>query len=154
QIVMNLVGNARDAMPDGGQLIIRTELVEVDLAHARREPQARLGQYLCLSVSDTGIGMDGETLGHVFEPVFTTEDVGQGNGLGLATVYGIVAQHGGWVEVQSVLGRGSVFRLYLPGCEEPAERAGERDASAVRGGDETILVVEDEAPVRQIITHA
>lgn len=155
QIVMNLVGNARDAMPGGGRLVIRTEVVEVDFAHAMRHPQAHPGRFIRLSVMDTGTGMSAETMGHIFEPFFTTKEVGKGTGLGLASVYGIVAQHEGWVEVFSELGLGSAFRVYLPCHDSAAEPSASTSAVSeadLRGGDETILVVEDETAVRKVIT--
>ena len=121
QIVMNLVVNARDAMPQGGRLAIGTDFVEIDIAHATRHPQTRLGSFIRLSVADTGCGMSTETLGHIFEPFFTTKEVGRGTGLGLATVYGIVAQHGGWIEVASELGQGTTFQIFLPSSEDSVE---------------------------------
>ena len=153
QIVVNLVVNARDAMPKGGQLTIRTALKNVAPAHLAKHPQATLGDHVCLSLTDTGTGMSPETVNRIFEPFFTTKGVGKGTGLGLATVYGIVAQHEGWIEVASELGKGTTFSIYFPTCaEEPTEI--ENDTStALRGGDETILVVEDEPAVREIMTH-
>jgi PAS domain S-box-containing protein len=153
QIVVNLVVNARDAMPQGGRISLCTEWVEVGHAQASRNPQARAGHHICLSVSDTGTGMSAETLSCIFEPFFTTKEVGKGTGLGLATVYGIVAQHGGWIEVESALGAGSTFKLFLPGTEAPAESPDDLEIAHLRGGDETILVVEDEPAVRKIISH-
>ena len=153
QIVMNLSVNARDAMPRGGRIVIRTEAVEIDVAHGMRHPQAYPGSFLRLSVTDNGTGMTAETLNHIFEPFFTTKEVGKGTGLGLATVYGIVAQHEGWIEVLSELGHGSSFQIYLP-CHDHAPAPSMDDACAdLRGGDETILVVEDEFAVREVITH-
>ena len=152
QILVNLAVNARDAMPHGGQLLIRTESNRLDAAMTQRNPEARPGAFACLSLTDTGSGMDAQTLGRIFEPFFTTKEVGKGTGLGLATVYGIVKQHQGWVEVTSQVGRGSTFKVFLPVNEkaartpvaEPAERNG------MRGGHETILVVEDEPALCQL----
>lgn len=114
QVVVNLCVNARDAMPKGGNLTIHCKGVVFDADAARHNPEARPGQFVCLSVTDTGVGMDEQTLKRVFEPFFTTKGVGKGTGLGLATVYGIVKQHDGWVEVESVLGQGTTFRVLLP----------------------------------------
>ncbi|TAK97870.1 MAG: PAS domain S-box protein, partial [Verrucomicrobia bacterium] len=114
QIVVNLVVNARDAMPKGGIVTIATSLAEVDAAQAQAEPHARPGQFACLTVSDTGCGMDETVLRRIFEPFFTTKDTGKGTGLGLATVYGIVNQHQGWIAVESTVDKGSVFRIFLP----------------------------------------
>jgi PAS domain S-box-containing protein len=152
QIVMNLVVNARDAMPKGGRLALRTDLVEIDIEHATRHPQTRLGTFIRLSVTDTGSGMSTATLSHIFEPFFTTKGVGKGTGLGLATVYGIVAQHGGWIEVASKLSEGTTFRIFLPGSEDSPEPWHDHEPADLRGGDETILVVEDEQAVRDVIT--
>jgi PAS domain S-box-containing protein len=114
QIVMNLAVNARDAMPKGGRLGISTQAAEIDAPYAERTPEARPGNHICLAVEDTGCGMDEATLQRIFEPFFTTKDVGKGTGLGLATVYGIVKQHDGWVQVQSEVGRGTTFRVFFP----------------------------------------
>jgi PAS domain S-box-containing protein len=153
QIVVNLVVNARDAMPHGGRISVRTAWVEVTEAQVARNPDARAGHHICLSVADTGTGMTAETLGRIFEPFFTTKEVGKGTGLGLATVYGIVAQHDGWIEVESELGQGSSFHAYLPGIQEPAELPEDQEIAHLRGGDETILVVEDEPAVREVISR-
>jgi CheY-like chemotaxis protein len=153
QIVMNLVVNARDAMPEGGRLVVRTAVVEIDIEYASRHSQALLGRYVRLSVADTGLGMNPDTLSHIFEPFFTTKEVGKGTGLGLATVYGIVAQQRGWIEVASELGKGTTFDLFLPGSEEGVETLNVPVRADLRGGDETILVVEDERAVRDVITN-
>jgi signal transduction histidine kinase/ActR/RegA family two-component response regulator len=152
QVVMNLAVNARDAMPDGGTLAITIEPMEIDAAHAERHPDARTGYFLRLRVADTGTGMDATTLGRIFEPFFTTKEVGKGTGLGLATVYGIVKQHSGWIEVSSEPGKGTSFDVFFPASGEiaaPAKIEAAPDA-AVTGGDETILIVEDEEILREM----
>ena len=145
QVIMNLCVNARDAMPRGGHITVTTTSVEVNPAQARLHPDAVIGSFVCFSVRDTGSGMNEATLKHIFEPFFTTKEQGKGTGLGLATVYGIVRQHQGWVEVDSILGTGTTFRVYLP-----RSTAAERTISAtettttILQGSETILLVEDE----------
>ena len=153
QVVLNLVVNARDAMPDGGTLTIAASDVHVDAASAAELGALQPGPYVMLSVSDTGIGMDKETRLKIFEPFFTTKAQGQGTGLGLATVYGIVQQSGGAISVDSELGRGTTFTVYLP--RVPGDVPGSRSASVrkVQGGKETILIVEDEAPVLRTSTR-
>jgi CheY-like chemotaxis protein len=149
QVVTNLVVNARDAMPCGGQIELVAQRVEVDAAHVAAHPEARLGTFVCLAVHDTGSGMDEHTRQRIFEPFFTTKEVGKGTGLGLSTVQGIVQQHEGWIEVESVVGQGSTFRVYLPTVEPPQVAAAtEALPESLPGGGETILVVEDEASVR------
>lgn len=151
QVIMNLAVNARDAMPEGGQLAIETGNVTLDAVYARSHPGAVPGPYVVLAVSDTGIGMDAETLSHVFEPFFTTKETGKGTGLGLAMIYGIVKQSGGYVSVDSEPGRGATFRIYLPQVEE-IEAAGGTTAEpdARPRGSETVLLVEDEEGVRDL----
>ena len=149
QVILNLIVNARDAMPGGGQMRVATEHLGLDEAHARLNPEARPGEFVCLSVSDTGTGIAPEVLPRIFEPFFTTKDVGKGTGLGLATVYGIVKQHKGWIEVFSKVGEGSRFKVFLPSIPAPAQPAGASEVGAdVRGGNETILLVEDDHAVR------
>ncbi len=151
QVLMNLVVNARDAMPKGGEITIGTEALEVGLEHAARNAEARVGPHVCLSVSDTGCGIPPEVLPRIFEPFFTTKEAGKGTGLGLATAYGIVKQHQGWIEVQSQLGRGTVFKVFLPAIPQIANPTGPKlDTSLARRGSETILLVEDEAPLRAL----
>jgi PAS domain S-box-containing protein len=151
QILMNLCINARDAMPQGGSLHIETSNAVFDEAYCVTQPFARPGRYSMLSVTDTGTGMDPATLDRIFEPFFTTKELGKGTGLGLAMVYGIVRQHGGFVHVYSELGVGSNFRVYLPISLEAA-RSPERapNTGPVRGGTETILVAEDHEGLREI----
>lgn len=149
QAVLNLVVNARDAMPKGGVLTLATSSAEFDEAGARLHPGRRPGLFVCLTVADTGCGMDDATLVRLFEPFFTTKEPGKGTGLGLATVYGILQQHDGWVEVSSAPGVGSIFRLYLPAIGAPVAAPVSRPAGkSERGGNETILLVEDEPAVR------
>jgi two-component system, cell cycle sensor histidine kinase and response regulator CckA len=151
QVILNLVVNARDAMPNGGKITARTENVEIDEFGAAERPPMSPGSYVRLSVADTGHGMDEKTKTHIFEPFFTTKEIGKGTGLGLATVYGIVKQSGGYIWVESEVGRGSRFEIYLPQvAEKVAHGAGEVKPSAVPRGSETILVVEDESGVRAL----
>ena len=154
QVIMNLAVNARDAMPNGGTLTISTNPVELSDAYVQTHPEARLGSFVCLRVSDTGSGMDSATMARIFEPFFTTKDVGKGTGLGLATVYGIVKQHEGWLEVSSEVGKGSTFNVFFPASSEPMKALPPESpqSAPVRGGHETILVVEDE-PVLRDMAH-
>jgi len=149
QLVMNLCVNARDAMPRGGTLTISARPVTITAHQRKANPGSRASSCVVLTVADTGCGMDEATLSRIFEPFFTTKAAGKGTGLGLATVYGIAKQHGGWVEVQSALGQGSSFDVYLPTAVAPAEPETPAVAEAVRGGCETILLVEDDSVVRQ-----
>jgi PAS domain S-box-containing protein len=152
QIVMNLAVNARDAMPQGGTLTLATQMAEIDVHHVSTHPEAMADRFACLTVSDTGIGMDAAVLGRIFEPFFTTKEVGKGTGLGLATVYGVVKQHQGWIEVASEVGRGSSFKVFLPASSKPVTRpSGERPTrTGFEGRGETILVVEDEPALRAL----
>lgn len=151
QVLMNLVVNAKDAMPHGGRLTIQTENVLIDDSSHRGQTFIRPGGYVMLSVSDTGMGMDKETQSRIFEPFFTTKEKGKGTGLGLSTVYGIVKQSGGYVVVRSELGHGSTFHIYLPQVDGKAEKHAVPAARAAVGGTETILLVEDEESVRQLV---
>jgi PAS domain S-box-containing protein len=152
QVLLNLAVNSRDAMPKGGLLAIKISAVHVDAPHTAEYPEACVGKYVCLSVIDTGCGIPPENLRRIFEPFFTTKAIGKGTGLGLATVYGIVKQHQGWIEVESEVGKGTAFKAFLPRSGETAEAAHDQPSEkAARGGTETILVVEDEAPVRELV---
>ncbi len=151
QVVMNLAVNARDAMPGGGKLVIATSNVELDQAYARQHPGAKPGRYVMLAVTDSGMGMSSETLAHIFEPFFTTKEVGKGTGLGLATVYGVVKQSGGYVWVDSELGKGASFQIFLPRIEETVAptAAGPLQIENLRG-TETVLLVEDADALRKL----
>jgi CheY-like chemotaxis protein len=152
QVVMNLCVNARDAMPAGGRIDLRVENVTLDASHIQGNPEARMGRFVCLSVTDTGCGMNEQVRLHLFEPFFTTKDTGKGTGLGLSTVYGIVKQHDGWIEVRSQEGKGSTFRVLLPALSSDAISAGPDAATApARGKGETLLLVEDETSLRQAL---
>ncbi len=152
QILLNLAVNSRDAMPSGGSLLIETSGVEIDEVLAAKSAQARAGSFVCLTVRDTGRGITDDVLPHIFEPFFTTKDVGKGTGLGLATVYGIVQQHQGWINVSSEPGQGATFQVYLPRLRKTSGPAGDpHPAAPARGGQETILVVEDEPALRLVV---
>ena len=152
QVVMNLCINARDAMPKGGPLVLATALVDIEAVPAHSNADARPGRFVCLSVADKGCGMNEMVLKRLFEPYFTTKEVGKGTGLGLATVFGIVKQHQGWIDVQSAPGLGTTFLVYLPAAthraDSPIPPSGPAD---VKGGSETILLVEDELSVRRVV---
>jgi CheY-like chemotaxis protein len=151
QVIMNLAVNARDAMPDGGRLTIETANVELDAARARRHAGSSAGPHVMLAVTDTGIGMPREVQAHLFEPFFTTKEPGKGTGLGLATVYGVVKQSGGYVHVYSEPGQGAAFQIYLPRVHEAVETVEhETTLGESPRGTETILLVEDEEGVREL----
>ena len=150
QVLMNLVTNARDAMPDGGKLTIGTGLVQLDSAFVKRHGYGKPGMYAMISVSDSGVGMNEKTRQRVFEPFFTTKEVGKGTGLGLAIVYGIVKQHNGFANVYSELGHGSTFKVYLPLIRSAYGAEKEASLSPPVGGTETILIAEDDAEVRRL----
>jgi CheY-like chemotaxis protein len=152
QILLNLTVNARDAMPKGGRITIETSAAEFDKVTAIQSPQARAGAFACLSVTDTGYGIPPEILPRIFEPFFTTKEVGKGTGLGLATCFGIVQQHKGWINVYSEVGQGTTFRVYLPRVSKASDEIALRSSPAsIRGGDETILLVEDESALREVV---
>ena len=148
QVYMNLCVNARDAMPQGGYLRIETCNVDLDENYCRRHVYAKPGSYVRLSVSDTGTGMDSATIERIFEPFFTTKEVGKGTGLGLATALGVVNQHGGSIEVESEVGKGTAFHVYLPVSQGAAEAQVVSPEAPVVGGTETILVADDHDGVR------
>ena len=162
QILLNLAGNAVDAMPQGGRLIIETSTVDLDADFVRLHPGSTLGRHVLLTVTDSGCGMDETTRNQVFDPFFTTKEVGKGTGLGLASVYGIVKGHGGYIHCYSETGQGTTFRIYLPASETDANEAGAPDqpeAATTVGmdgtqGGQTILVVDDESTIRELTQEA
>lgn len=152
QVIMNLAVNSRDAMPQGGTITIETENIYLGEEFVKQNIEAEVGNYVLLAVSDNGTGMDSETLLHIFEPFYTTKDVGKGTGLGLATVHGIVNQSGGWINVVSTVGTGTTFEIYLPSVEEKIEAKTKNNVpNDFLRGSETILLVEDEQIVRNLI---
>jgi signal transduction histidine kinase/ActR/RegA family two-component response regulator len=151
QVLVNLAVNGRDAMKNGGTLTISTFTCEIGAEYVLRHPEAREGCFVGFSVSDTGSGIDPATLTRIFEPFFTTKDHGRGTGLGLSTVYGIVRQHNGWIEVSSEVGAGTIFKVFLPASSRPVATKKLTGQNDTRGGDETILVIEDEASLRELV---
>jgi nitrogen-specific signal transduction histidine kinase len=155
QVILNLVVNARDAMPRGGQLAVSTANITLDEAHPQKPGDFCAGPYIVVSVSDNGMGMDVETLDHIFEPFFTTKELGNGTGLGLSTVYGIIKQSGGFIEVSSQVGAGTTFKIYLPAlCESVDLLEINLSEAEPLWGSETILLVEDEEILRHLIKEA
>ncbi len=152
QVIMNLVVNARDAMPRGGRIIIETSNEKLDEEFARKHPGSRSGQFVLLTVTDTGLGMDAATKEKIFEPFFTTKETGKGTGLGLSTVYGIIKQSEGYIGVYSEPGKGSSFKVYLPLVEEEVSQVEDpKPLSELKSGSETVLLVEDEEAVRGLV---
>jgi len=152
QVLVNLILNARDAMPQGGKLTIETSNIDLEEENESKRSLIPAGSYVMFAVTDTGCGMDDETQSRIFEPFYTTKELGKGTGLGLATVYGIVKQSGGFIWVYSEHGRGTTFKVYLPRVENSvaALRPSNRQADACKG-TETVLVVEDAEPLRALI---
>jgi len=150
QVLMNLAINARDAMPQGGTISVATSNVEIDEASAALHPPISPGRYVMMTVSDTGVGMDLDTQSHIFEPFFSTKAPGSGTGLGLATVFGIVKQSGGTINVYSEPGHGTSFKIRFPRCDKAAAILQPATATPLRGGSETILLVDDSTPIRQL----
>jgi len=155
QVLMNLAVNARDAMPEGGKLTVTTENVTLSIEQCKTIPEARPGRYVCLSVADTGVGMDKEIIPYIFDPFFTTKDPGEGTGLGLSVVYGIAKQHEGWINVYSEPGQGSTFKLYLPAVlGKPEAKTKETiPAEELQGNGKRILLIEDEDRVRDFLVE-
>ena len=153
QIAMNLAVNARDAMPNGGKISITTSLEIIHRAPTPMDPESRDGEFVCLTFSDNGIGMDTQILNRIFEPFFTTKPAGKGTGLGLSTVFGVVRQHQGWLEVESKPDHGTTFRCYFPSTQHTAEKADQAVDIFLRTGHETILVAEDEDSLREMVVQ-
>jgi CheY-like chemotaxis protein len=151
QIAMNLAVNARDAMPNGGRVSIITSLETVHRAPTPMDPERRDGEYVCLAFGDNGTGMDAQIISRIFEPFFTTKAAGKGTGLGLSTVFGIVQQHQGWLDVDSKPNQGTTFRIYFPPSQQVAEKTELTVNNVLRNGSETVLVAEDEDALREMV---
>ena len=152
QVLLNLAVNAQDAMPNGGRLSLEISDVVLDEGHSGGTTETKTGSYVVLSVTDTGQGMDEDTVSKVFDPFYSTKERGKGTGLGLATVHGIVQQHNGWIEVRSAPGEGTTFKLYFPRADKPSKRSSvPLEGELIIGGAETVLVVEDEEMVRRLV---
>jgi PAS domain S-box-containing protein len=151
QVLMNLVINSRDAMPAGGDLLIETGVMDAGEEYVARHPFMKAGRYVVLSVADTGVGMDEKTMERVFDPFFSTKGPDKGTGLGLAMVYGIVKQHKGYISLESELGKGTVFRIFLPPVDSPPDAAASSGPAAIPRGKETVLVAEDDEAVRALV---
>jgi CheY-like chemotaxis protein len=150
QVLMNLCVNARDAMPGGGELTITTMRLDTPDAFLRSIPEGKVGPFVRIEIADTGIGIDRAIRGKIFDPFFTTKEKGKGTGLGLATVYGIVKNHNGFINVESEIGTGTTFSVYIPAVDKAAAKVQEVE-SRPRGGHETILVVDDEETIRLLV---
>ncbi|MDH4230419.1 MAG: response regulator [Nitrospirota bacterium] len=153
QVLLNLATNAQDAMPDGGRLTIRTEIIDMDEEFRKRHGYGVSGRYVLLSVSDTGVGMEEEIKEKIYEPFFTTKELGHGSGLGLAVTYGIVKQHNGFIDVETAPGKGTTFKLYLPAVEAKAVQQESRDVTSATEGKETILLAEDDHDARETMSE-
>ncbi len=154
QIIMNLVVNAKDAMPNSGEIIIETAAIQLDQHYVNKHIEVKPGQYVLMAISDTGEGVDKDVLSKIFDPFFTTKERGKGTGLGLATVYGIVKQHDGYIFAYSEKNRGTTFKIYLPACKKTAEETESKFAAKVLPqGKETILIVDDNISIRQLIVE-
>jgi len=151
QVLLNLAVNARDAMPSGGHFIIETAMVDIDQEYVDQHAEAQLGPHVLLALTDTGSGISKEVKVHIFDPFFTTKETGKGTGLGLATVYGIIKQHGGQIYVYSEPGKGTTFKIYLPVTPHTEITPGDRDAGTLPTGSETILVAEDDSSIRKLV---